>query len=190
MKHATKGALAAVTAVALLSGGAGTLAYWTGTGSVTGGSIQSGTFTLGAPNCTTGGNHEWQFDGGDPFTIGATGSKVVPGDVISKICTLTLTTTGDHIGASIGVAGGAITGANTSLTPTVTSVITDSSQKVMTSTLDKPGVYTVRATVTVTFPETVGQRTGETGNELQGVAGALSDVVITATQTHDTAANS
>src|SRR6476469_7105752 len=103
MKNATKGALAAAAAGSLLLGGAGSLAYWTGTGNVTGGSIQSGTFTLGSPNCTTGTNHDWQYDNGDTFTIGTSGSKVVPGDSISKICTLTLTMTGDHIGATIGV---------------------------------------------------------------------------------------
>ena len=45
MKQATKGALVAVTAGALLLGGAGTLAYWNVTPVVTGGTISFGTFT-------------------------------------------------------------------------------------------------------------------------------------------------
>src|SRR4051794_38302845 len=103
MKKATKGALAAAAAGSLLLGGAGSLAYWTGTQSITGGSIKSGELTLSAPVCTGTGLHDWQFDGTAPtaFTMGT--SKVVPGDTISKVCKMTLKADGTHIGATFGL---------------------------------------------------------------------------------------
>jgi alternate signal-mediated exported protein len=47
MNSTTKGSLAAVVAALLLTGGAGTLAYWNDTENVPGGPISSGQLDLG-----------------------------------------------------------------------------------------------------------------------------------------------
>src|SRR4051794_31129907 len=120
MKKATKGALAAAAAGSLLLGGAGSLAFWTGTQNVTGGTISSGQLDLQAPVCnstTDAATHDWQYDGGAAFTIAS--SKVVPGDSISKVCKMTLVVTGDHIGAALALATPTVTG-NYGLVPTAT----------------------------------------------------------------------
>lgn len=183
MKQATKGALAAATAVALLSGGAGTLAYWTGQQDVTGGSISSGRLTLSAPVCDSVADpttHDWQYDGGAAFSL--TGSKVVPGDTITKVCKMTLDMVGDHVGADLGLsqpafgAGGSGTLAD-ELAPEATFTVDGDT----TTSVTQPGTHTVLATVTVTF-----DGAGAT-DDSQNVSAALQDITLTATQTHDTA---
>ena len=186
MKQATKGALAAVTAVALLSGGAGTLAYWTGTQDVTGGAISSGKLTLSQPVCDgtddDAATHEWQFDGGDEFTGTST---IVPGDTLTKVCNMTLTLVGDHIGATLDLD--AATFANTSnahlkqaLNGATADFTVDDGDY---APLTEAGAYQIQATVTVPFPATV------TAGNTQDVAAALKDMTLTAAQTHEAPAS-
>lgn len=180
MKKSTKGALAAAAAGSLLLGGTGSLAYWTATGSVTGGSISSGNLTMSAPNCTTGGNHDWQYANNDPFSVGG-GSKVVPGDTISKVCTFTITAAGDHIAATVAATGGEITNdasgtttLDTELVPTVSAL--DVREGGQPATIDHAGTFTVQATVSVAFDGT------NATNGSKDLSAALSNVTITATQ--------
>ncbi|MCW2843161.1 MAG: alternate-type signal peptide protein [Nocardioides sp.] len=185
MNKATKGALAAAAAGSLMLGGAGSLAYWTGTQDVTGGSIGSGKLALSAPSCATNvplGTHDWQYDGGSAFTIAT--SKVAPGDTITKVCNMTLTLVGDHVGATLALEtasitsdGSALTTLDTELSPTATFKVDGATYAPITA----PGTYVVQATVTVTFPTTG-------TNSSQDLAAALDDMTLTATQTHDTAA--
>ena len=63
MKKSTKGALAAGGAAVLLLGGAGSLAYWTASGSVPGGSLTSGSMTLSSVTCGS-----WTYGGVDAGT--------------------------------------------------------------------------------------------------------------------------
>ena len=60
MKKSTKGAVAVAAAAVLLTGGAGTLAYWSDSVDLPGGSISSGSLSLGTPDCGSG----WTLDGG------------------------------------------------------------------------------------------------------------------------------
>ncbi|GAA4099470.1 alternate-type signal peptide domain-containing protein [Nocardioides kongjuensis] len=91
MKKTTKGALAAGTAAVLLMGGAGTLAYWTDSDTVTGSSITSGHLSLDASACqgTTG----WLLEGApfDPST-----GTLIPGDTLSKTCNAVVNVKGTH----------------------------------------------------------------------------------------------
>jgi alternate signal-mediated exported protein len=181
MNKATKGALAAAAAGSLMLGGAGSLAYWTGTQDVTGGSIGSGKLTLSAPDCSTSvpnGTHDWQYDGGSTFTIAT--SKIVPGDTITKVCNMTLTLVGDHVGATLALAPATITAdpantLDTELAPTATFKVGGATYAPITA----PGVYTVQATVSVTFDGAAAT------NGSQNVAAALNNMTLTATQTHD-----
>lgn len=90
MKKSTKGAVAAGGAAVLLLGGAGSLAYWTASGSVDGGSITSGTLTLSAGTCG-----DWTY--ADTSTV----SLIVPGDTVTKTCSFTISATGDHLEATL-----------------------------------------------------------------------------------------
>src|SRR5215218_5824202 len=100
MKKTTKGALAAVAGGSLLFGGAGSLAYWNGSSTVTGASIESGTLTMDTPDCAVAvGTHDWQFDGGGAFDPDA--NTIVPGDVLTKVCEVKLSLVGEHIGATL-----------------------------------------------------------------------------------------
>ncbi|GEP34097.1 hypothetical protein NSZ01_18650 [Nocardioides szechwanensis] len=183
MNKATKGALAAVAGGSLLLGGAGTLAYWTGTADVDGGSINSGKLTLSAPVCnvvTDAETHNWQYDGGSAFTIGT--SKVVPGDTINKVCKMTLVIEGDHVGATLGLETPTITTdaghtLDTELTKTATFTVAGAAYAPITA----PGTYDVLATVSVSLPSSV------TSTTTQDVAAVLEAMTLTATQTHDAA---
>src|SRR4051794_282011 len=93
MNKSTKGALATSAAAVLLLGGAGTLAYWNDSATVPGGTVQSGQLELGAPVCGAG----WTLDGGTAFTT----QLLVPGDTLTKVCTVDLVATGEHLGADL-----------------------------------------------------------------------------------------
>jgi len=171
MNKATKGALAAVAAGTLMLGGAGTLAYWTGSQNVDGADINTGHLTLGAPDCSVAsGTHGWKFNGADYVS-----QVLVPGDQLTEVCDLTLSLAGDNIGATLAITGGAIAATGTELTKTVAfaeGVTPIPSGTVVTGA----GTHTYRATVTVTLPTTAVAS--------QDLATALSDVTLTASQTH------
>lgn len=178
MKKTTKGALAAVAGGSLLFGGAGSLAYWTDSDTVTGATINSGSLTLGAPDCTTeAGTHDWQFDNGDTFTPAS--DTIVPGDTVSKICTLTLTLVGSHIGATLGAAGATFATANdltAELVPTATFTVAGDP---LTDPITAAGTYLITAELEVVFD-------GATAtNDSQSLSAALDSITVTATQTHD-----
>lgn len=187
MKQATKGALAAATAVVLLSGGAGTLAYWTGAQDVTGGNISSGKLTLSTPVCNgsdaDGVTHNWVYDnGGAAFT---SGSKVVPGDTLTKVCAMTLNLVGDHIGADLTLEDPQFTSdSNGALTEELDPTATFTVDGDDTDQVSSPGAHTVLATVTVTFPYGEAATTGD-----QNVSAALDAMTLTAKQTHHTTAD-
>lgn len=106
MNKTAKGALAASAAAVLLTGGVGTLAYWTDTAIVDGGSVNSGFLTIDAVpvsadrDCTpfvyaTG------FKGGEtPTSAAKPVVNFVPGDVISTKCTFVIGAQGDNLAAT------------------------------------------------------------------------------------------
>lgn len=173
MKKTTKGALAAGAAAVLLLGGAGSLAYWTSTGTVEGGTINAGTLSITAPSCG-----DWTYDSseaaaGATFTPGT--SLLVPGDVISKTCTTTLTATGEHMRGTL------VASTPSAATPFTVGVssITDA-----TTALGTGGEFTeanngdtLSVTVTVTLP-------ANSDNTTKGATATLDDITLTATQAH------
>lgn len=179
MKKSTKGVLAASTAGVLLLGGAGSLAYWTADQDIPGGSVTSGTLTLGAPTCTGG----WTLDGGDTFTPGT--SNLVPGDTITKICDLSLVADGEHIGADLTIDDTALTASAlaTALDADATFTVDGDPYAPITTA----GTYAVQATITVDSPYggpvTTDPLTGD-DNTTKAGSTVLDDISVVAVQTH------
>lgn len=180
----TKGLIAA-GAAALLLGGAGTLAYWTDSGTVTGGTIGTGTMDITTPNCGTG----WTYDAGEvlagaTFTPGT--SKLVPGDSISETCTTTFTGTGEHLRATIAASAGTGTNLFTAAAPN-NLTLTQGGLEVssdggttwapVSSLTEQNNGNLVRIAVTVSFNPLA-------DNTTMNVDSALSDITITANQIH------
>jgi alternate signal-mediated exported protein len=173
MKKTTKGALAATAAGVLLMGGAGTLAYWTDSVDVPGGTVASGSLDLGNPACGVG----WTLDGGTPYVA----QQLVPGDTLTKVCTIDLVAQGEHIGADLTVATPTWTAANgltAELTPSATFLVNGVATSHVTETDDINGSE-IEATLTVVFDGPAAT------NASQSLSATLNAVTVAATQTHD-----
>lgn len=96
MHKSTKGAIASAAAAVLLLGGGTSLAYWTATADVDGGAITAGELKLTAGSCDA----NWVYAAGNA-NAGATVALWVPGDVVTKSCTYTVTATGDNLMATL-----------------------------------------------------------------------------------------
>lgn len=105
MKRSTKGAIAAAAAGVLLLGGVGSLAYWTDSDSVAGGTFTAGSMSLTPLNSCDVWNLDTGEPGGQPFVPGS--EFLVPGDVVTKICTFTVDAVGTHLRASVEAEPGA-----------------------------------------------------------------------------------
>lgn len=97
MKTWTKGAAAGASALVLL-GGAGSLAYWNGSGSVDGGTITAGRLTL-----TEFRPGAWTLNGAPVADVSVV--RVVPGDTLLFTGSWTISATGDDLEASVDVTG-------------------------------------------------------------------------------------
>jgi alternate signal-mediated exported protein len=180
MNKSTKGAIAAAAAGVLLLGGAGTLAYWTDSGTVAGGDIDAGTLTLSSPSCGS-----WTYDNGEDangatFTPGT--SLLVPGDAVSKTCTTTLTATGEHMRGTI------VASAPNDISPFQVAVgsITDATTPLSGSTFTEANSgHNLSVTVTVTFPDNGDPGGPASGDNAFKLASATLDAItLTATQIH------
>ena len=170
MQKTTKGAFAAAAAATLLLGGAGSLAYWTTAGTVSGSSITSGKLALSTPgDCGAG----WTIDGGAAY--GAT-SKLVPGDVLTKTCTFVVTAEGDHLKANVTASTPSMSNDfGTSLTADVTEIQVDGASRTQLTSADNG--KNVAVTVEVSFD-------GGAGNSTKNLTSTLNDITVTATQVH------
>lgn len=177
---ATRSALAAAAAGVLLLGGAGSLAYWNDSKTVTGGAISSGTLSLTqevGQVCS-----DWTLDvagGPTAYTPGVT--LVVPGDVITKTCDYTVNATGEHLAADLTMDATSITGSND---------LSAALSAGATYTLDGNAVATgeditsandgdvLNAEIAVTFSSATSGLTG------QGLTAGLDNIVVSLVQTH------
>jgi len=180
MNQTTKGALAAAAAGALLLGGAGSLAYWSDSKTVTGGAISSGTLALTQEPgqvCS-----DWTLDaagGATAYTPGVT--LVVPGDVITKTCDYTVHASGEHLAADLTMDATSITGANdlsAALTPaaayTLDGIVVATGQDITSANEGD----VVNAEISVTF------ESATSGLTAQGLTAGLDDIVVSLVQTH------
>lgn len=182
MKKSTKGAIAASAAAVLLLGGAGSLAYWSDDSVVDGGTIATGQISLGDADCAEDGEPEWTFDDGEAGAGEAyeAGDTVVPGDVISKVCTFEITAVGNHLRATLGVSEAGFTELNAlseDLQIDADFEVGGTAVDADTEITEANDGDTVTATISVTLP-------GSSGNESQDLGAVLRDITVTATQVH------
>lgn len=178
MKKSTKGALAAGAAAALLLGGAGTLAFWSDSEILPGGSVDSGELALVDGDC----DDDWVYaDGfasaGDPVVL------FVPGDVIQKECTFDIVAAGDNLSATLttpATVDVTPTPAAPTLEATVAATYAIGGSPVPATVTSANDGDTVTATITVTFP--YGTETTVNANDTQNITATLDDIEITVVQ--------
>lgn len=183
MNTSVKGAVAAVAAAILLMGGAGTLAYWSDSVELPGGSVQSGELKLENATCDAG----WKYaagaaSAGDPVVL------FVPGDVVSKECTFDIVATGDNLSATLTVPDtaefGTLAPAAPSFSADVVATYKDADGNPLPATITEADDGQVTATITVTFPfgtdETGTPR--ENANDTQGILATLDDITVSVEQ--------
>jgi alternate signal-mediated exported protein len=179
MMKATKGALAAVAGASLLFGGAGTLAFWSDTSTVTGGSITGGTLSIVDPTCTWELAHTGAATQTDITQADIADVRLVPGDTATQTCTSTITAIGDNIAADLAVTDPFTDSGTLSRAVSLTASFTvdDTVVTRITSAHDQDVLETV---VVVDFPF------GIEDNSTNGAkVETIPDFVVTATQVDD-----
>ncbi|WP_299058023.1 alternate-type signal peptide domain-containing protein [uncultured Nocardioides sp.] len=108
--HVKRGMLAGGAAVLLL-GGAGSLAYWNSTDVVPGGQLDSGRLAIDAAECDSAGwfvSNTVEGVSGEAFDPDT--DRLVPGDEVSRSCTIRVDAEGDNLRSVFGVTGGGLGG--------------------------------------------------------------------------------
>lgn len=179
MKKTTKGALAAGTAAVLLLGGAGTLAYWSDGGTISGGSVTAGELKMSDPVCDPG----WVYADGNA-SAGDTVALIVPGDTISKECTFDITATGDNLEGTLTVPT-TTTITTAPAAPSFDATVTASFAGATSTITEADNGNTVTATIEVEFPFGTAEdaTTAININDTQGVTASLNAIDITLVQT-------
>jgi alternate signal-mediated exported protein len=164
MKSATKAVIAGVAGIALLAGGAGSLAFWTDTKPGTAVTINSGDLSLG--NIADGATG-WSLAQSDaPGTAAAgvpfTNQLIVPGDVLSKTVQVPVVLTGTDNKATLSV-GAVKAGTGTDLVSALNaSIVSVNGTAGATSVTLTPAQVaalpggTVPVVFSITFPWTTG----------------------------------
>jgi len=180
MNRTAKAVLASATAGVLLLGGAGTLAYWNDSKTVTGGSINSGSLSLtqeAGQVCSS-----WTLDsagGATTYTPGVT--MVVPGDVITKVCDYTVNAEGAHLAADLTMDATSVTGSNalaSALTPSAVYVLDGSGVTTGQDITSANDGQVLNAEISVTF------ESATSGLTAQGMSAGLDNIVVSLVQTH------
>lgn len=176
MNKLTKSAIAGAAGIALLLGGAGSLAYWNDSASLSGGTITAGELTIAAS-----GTPSWS-DVNGPITLGS--FHAVPGDVLTYTATFNVTAVGDNLSATVALTGDSIAaassaGADVKLASLLKKSAVIKVGGVTTSTVSPAaGTQTVTVSVSITWPN------GTPANDNVAMNGAvdLSAMTITLTQ--------
>jgi alternate signal-mediated exported protein len=182
MSRTTKGVLAAVAAGVLLLGGIGSIAYWTSTQTVTGGTINAGHLALVVDGTNTGCG-AWTIDTGETGPAAYTpGDPLVPGDVLSRECNFTLDAEGLHMRGNVTASAPTLTG---TLAGALSVSATDLKiNNVATSSFTEANdgqKLTTTVTVTFTDPGTADNTYNQVSPQLTA---ALGNIAVTATQIH------
>lgn len=193
MNKTAKGALGASAAAVLLMGGAGSLAFWTSSDTVDGGSVTAGTLGIKAKNIagtSSPCDASWVYAAGNA-KAGQVVNLVVPGDKVTKKCTFSIEATGDNLKAKVTAPASL----NVSGTPAGTSfVATSTATYALSGATNGPiadgGVITSADngdTLTATFVVTIPFGTGETGskvnaNDTKGILAKLDTLTVSVQQ--------
>ena len=177
----TKAIVAIAAGTALLLGGAGTLAYWSTSQSLTAGTVTSGDLDL------TLGTGVWTLDGvltsptvvADPSTV-----RIVPGDMLTLEQPVTVTLVGDNLEADLTVdVTAAIPSANAN-DFTVALTVTGATANGVNTYRLKPADVTapLQATLTITFNSATADRVAvNTAIDLSKVTFNLTQAGVTTT---------
>ena len=168
MNKLVKGSIAGAAGIALLLGGAGSLALWSDSAALSPTSITSGTLDI-APG-TTG-------------TWSPALAKIVPGDTTTYTQNYTVVATGDNLHATLTTNVGTITNGISGATPTTTFVVKDSTNAVVTPAAGvyslNAGTYTVEAKVVVAFASSTANQVGTNGTiTFSGLTVTLNQVTV------------
>lgn len=168
MNKLIKGSIAGAAGIALLLGGAGTLAVWNSSTTLdSAGAITAGTLEITGTN---GGGWDQNLD------------LIVPGDTLTYSETLTLSATGDNLEFAVSDNVASLVSASTFSNADVTSTVT---VKLDGATVTPnasgnydaaAGAYTIDVSIVVDFPETT------TGTTDQGAVLNLAAAAVTVTQ--------
>lgn len=176
MNKLTKAAIAGAAGIALLLGGAGSLAFWNDSAGMGGASITAGTLTISS---NTDG--AWTNDG-NPVDL--TTFRAVPGDELVFTATFNVTATGDNLSATVGITGDSIVAASASGADTaLAGLLTESASFLVdgvstTTVVGAAGTQVVTVSVTVTWPD----GTSAADNAAKNGAVDLTAMTITLTQ--------
>lgn len=173
MNKLTKAGIATAAGIALLMGGAGTLAYWNDSANLTGGTITAGKLDI----TSVSGGH-WENSSGT--TIDIASYKVVPGETLTYKANVNVQLEGDALQARLVLGSGSIatpasaTAADTALVAALGSSATLSASGTGIS-LVSGSTYDIANTVTVipvsasiTFPKS--STAGAENNTMTGRA--------------------
>jgi alternate signal-mediated exported protein len=177
MNKTIKGAFAASTAAVLLMGGAGSLAYWSDSDTTAGATITAGELDIDAASCNTAGwtvSNTVEKVSNVAFVPGT--DAVVPGDVLTKTCTVAIRAVGKDLRASLAVTPPTATGTMASDSYTLTSSFTRGTES-MSVIKPADANKTINAVITVAFPI---KTTVDNASMLKNVN--LSAITVTATQ--------
>ncbi|MBH0129955.1 alternate-type signal peptide domain-containing protein [Salinibacterium sp. NK8237] len=186
MNKLVKGSIAGAAGIALLLGGAGTLATWNSIATVSAGtnqSINAGTLDIvAAPGTITGDG--WKL--GTKATVTSPTFKIVPGDTFTYTKTFNVTATGDNLSAAIAVAPASVAAVSTSVDADVklaAAIVATATFTVngspATSISPTTGTQPVVVTVTMNYPKST---TAGAENLSKLGAVSLSNFAITLTQ--------
>jgi alternate signal-mediated exported protein len=169
MKKTSKGVLAGAVGVLLLGGAVSTHATWTDDGVISGTTIGAGHLKLVNAQC-----NGWLINGNlfDPATI-----KLVPGSVLTQVCTFEVSALGADIKANLSVTAPQFQSANgltAALQTSATYRDASTNAPIDASTALVDGEV-VKAALQVTLPSLV-------GNAVQGLTATLQSITVTATQ--------
>ncbi len=155
MNKLVKGSVAAAVGIALLMGGAGTLAFWNDQASIAGGTITAGTLSIAVPS-TAPSTDGWKS--GTTAIPSISAFRIVPGDTLTYTKTFTVTATGNNLTATAGIGALSIVGASSSAADTALAALLTKSATftvggVTTTTVNAAaGTQTVVVTATIAFP--------------------------------------
>lgn len=184
MNKFVKSGIATAAGVALLMGGAGTLAYWNDTAAISGGTVTAGKLNI-VPETVTG---TWSNQNGAIANISA--YRIVPGDVLTYTGTMGVEVIGDTLQAQLSIAGGTLTGTNAAGNDLASWIATNGSVSIAASGTGvgapSAGVYPIANTATsidvvVTINFFKSPTAGAENNTMEGTVN-LSDVTVTLSQ--------
>ncbi len=164
MNKLTKAAIAGAAGIALLLGGAGSLAYWNDSVAMTGAQIDSGSLDV-------------SIDSGS--WAGAPAGKWVPGDSATFTGKVKVTAVGTNFKGKLTADTSALTGGNLlAQALVVNTTITPQAGISAAGVISAPGTYTVDVVVSVSFPFGTA-----VDNSTQSLGVNLSDIAFNVVQT-------